>query len=346
MNLSTKLTFENNPDRRPENPHKDSPKYPEPYVVSDELKKAVNLAIYLRRPLLLEGDAGCGKTRLASAVAYELGLPLYRWDVRSTTKAQDGLYEYDAILRLHDVQTQKVQSEESKQPVDEAETEEDKDETRIDRNPANPKHYRTFGALGKAFRLKDCPAVVLIDEIDKADLDFPNDLLSVLDEPWAFLVKETGEKIQATYKRIDEPNSDPENEPIDCRPIVIITSNKEKTNLPAPFLRRCLYHYLDFPNDPEKLKEIIEKHHQIRQEKQPPTNLLNSAIERFLDIWNKGGLYKKPGTSEFIDWLQALQTFESKPYSGSKLKKDKLLPYRELLFKRQDDWKKYAKPSS
>ncbi|MFM7788647.1 MAG: AAA family ATPase, partial [Microcystis panniformis] len=94
------MTFENNPEREPENRHKDSPKHPEPYVVSPELKKAVNLAIYLRRPLLLEGDAGCGKTRLASAVAYELGLPLYRWDVRSTTKAQDGLYEYDALLRL------------------------------------------------------------------------------------------------------------------------------------------------------------------------------------------------------------------------------------------------------
>ena len=343
MLTNKRLEFKAKPDRRPENSHKDSPKHPEPYVVSDELKKAVNLAIYLRRPLLLEGDAGCGKTRLASAVAYELGLPLYRWDVRSTTKAQDGLYEYDAILRLHDVQTEKV---EAKQPVDETETEEDEDEIRVNRNPANPKHYRTFGALGKAFRLKHCPAVVLIDEIDKADLDFPNDLLTVLDEPWEFVIKETGEKIRATYKRIDEPNSDPENEPIDCRPIVIITSNKEKTNLPAPFLRRCLYHYLDFPNDPEKLKEIIKKHHQIRQEKPPSPSLLNSAIERFLDVWNKGGLFKKPGTSEFIDWLKALHTFKSKPYSAGKLKKDDLLPYRELLFKRQDDWKKYANKTS
>ena len=350
MLANQRLVFKGNQKRQSENPHKDSPKHPEPYVVSNELKKAINLAIYLRRPLLLEGDAGCGKTRLASAVAYELGLPLYRWDVRSTTKAQDGLYEYDAILRLHDVQTQKVQPVEEKieseQPVEEAEIEEDDDEIRVNRNPANPKHYRKFGALGKAFRLNCCPAVVLIDEIDKADLDFPNDLLTVLDEPWAFLIKETGEKIRATYQRIDEPNSDPENEPIDCRPIVIITSNKEKTNLPAPFLRRCLYHYLDFPNDPDKLKEIIEKHHQIRQEKLPSTSLLNNAIERFLEIWNKGGLFKKPGTSEFIDWLKALHTFESQPYSAKKLKEDKLLPYRELLFKRQDDWKKYAKPSS
>lgn len=345
MSSSTKLTFENDHNRRPKNPHQDSPKHPEPYVVSDGLKKAVNLAIYLRRPLLLEGDAGCGKTRLASAVAYELGLPLYRWNIRSTTKAQDGLYEYDAILRLHDVQIQKGQSveeTEAKQSVEAAETDEYDDEIRENRNPSKSKHYRTFGALGKAFRLTDCPAVVLIDEIDKADLDFPNDLLTVLDEPWEFKIRETGEKIRATYPRKDDLEDDTQ---IDCRPIVIITSNKEKTNLPAPFLRRCLYHYLDFPNDPKKLQEIIEKHHQISQQTAPPTDLLNNAIARFLDLWNQGGLFKKPGTSEFIDWLRALNTFESEPYSATQLKKDQLLPYPELLFKRQDDWKKYTKSS-
>ena len=331
MNLSTKLTFENKPNPQRDNPHKNSPKDPEPYVVSDELKKAVNLAIYLRRPLLLEGDAGCGKIRLASAVAYELGLPLYRWDVRSTTKAQDGLYEYDALLRLHDVQTQKVGQS---SPVEKTETGEDEDEERVNRNPANPKDYRKFGALGKAFRLKDCPAVVLIDEIDKADLDFPNDLLAVLDEPWQFTIKETEETITATI------------EPIDCRPIVIITSNKEKGNLPAPFLRRCLYHYLDFPNDEQLLQEIIEKHYQIRQETLPPNDLLKTAIARFLKVWNEGGLFKKPGTSEFLDWLKALHTFESKPYNAAQLKdKNKPLPYPELLFKLQQDWKKYAKTS-
>ncbi|MEM9272167.1 MAG: MoxR family ATPase [Cyanobacteria bacterium P01_F01_bin.143] len=346
MNLLTKLKFENNHNLRPKNPHRDSPKHPEPYVVDDKLKKAVNLAIYLRRPLLLEGDAGCGKTRLASAISYELGLPLYRWDVRSTTKAQDGLYKYDAILRLHDVQVKQgkpVDEVPEKQSVEEAETDDYDDEIRKNRNPINPEHYRTFGALGKAFRLTDCPAVVLIDEIDKADLDFPNDLLTVLDEPWEFKIKETGEKIRATYPRKDDLENGAK---IDCRPIVIITSNKEKTNLPAPFLRRCLYHYLDFPNDPKKLKEIIEKHHQIRQEKLPPAKLSDNAIARFLALWNQGGLFKKPGTSEFIDWLQALHTFESKPYSAAQLKKDQLLPYPELLFKRQDDWKKYAKPSS
>lgn len=319
------LKFHGTSERRPQNPHKDSPTEPEPYVVSPELKKAVNLAIYLRRPLLLEGDAGCGKTRLASVVAYELGLPLYRWDVRSTTKAQDGLYEYDAILRLHDVQTQKV---EPALPVNEAEsTEEEDEEIIINRNPANPKHYRKFGALGKAFKLKDCPAVVLIDEIDKADLDFPNDLLAVLDEPWEFKIKETGETITATHE-----------------PIVIITSNKEKGNLPAPFLRRCLYHYVDFPNNPDRLREIVKKHYEICGEKLE-SDLVEAATECFLNIWKAGGLFKKPGTSEFLDWLKALHTFESKPYSATQLKEDSLLPYPELLFKLQQDWKKYAKAS-
>ncbi|MBW4687763.1 MAG: MoxR family ATPase [Komarekiella atlantica HA4396-MV6] len=340
MSFSTRLTFENKPERRPENPHnphKDSPKYPEPYVISSELKQAVNLAIYLRRPLLLEGDAGCGKTRLASAVAYELGLPLYRWDVRSTTKAQDGLYEYNAILRLHDVQTEKVVQQ---PPVDAAETEEDEDQERVNRNPANSKHYRKFGALGKAFKLKSCPAVVLIDEIDKADLDFPNDLLTVLDEPWEFKIKETGETIRATYS-----GKDAKDDVIDCRPIVIITSNKEKGNLPTPFLRRCLYYYVDFPNDKDRLREIIEKHYEIREETLPPSALVENAIDRFLPVWSEGGLFKKPGTSEFLDWLKALHTFELKPYNAAQLKKDKLLPYRELLFKLQQDWKKYAKAS-
>jgi MoxR-like ATPase len=325
MQLSARLTFDNNYDRRPENPHQDSPTQPEPYVVSPQLKKAVNLAIYLRRPLLLEGDAGCGKTRLASAVAYELGLPLYRWDICSTTKAQDGLYEYDAILRLHDVQTQKV---EPPLPVNQAEINEEEDEEINHRNPANPKHYRKFGALGKAFRLKDCPAVVLIDEIDKGGLDFPNDLLAVLDEPWEFKIKETGETITATHK-----------------PITIVTSNKEKGNLPAPFLRRCLYHYVDFPNDTKRLQEIVEKHYQISEETPPPSNLVEAATDRFLSIWNEGGLFKKPGTSEFLDWLKALHTFESKPYSAQQLKKDQVLPYRELLFKLQRDWQKSAEVS-
>jgi len=331
MTASQRLTFEGNPDRRPQDAHRDSPKQPEPYVVSPELKKAVNLAIYLRRPLLLEGDAGCGKTRLASAVAYELGLPLYRWDVRSSTKAQDGLYEYDAILRLHDVEVQRTQTVRTGQKAKTIQSAVEEAATPEQRNPGDPKDYRTFGPLGKAFRLRDRPAVVLIDEIDKADLDFPNDLLTVLDEPWEFTIRETGETVTA-----DEH----------CKPIVIITSNKEKGNLPAPFLRRCLYHYVDFPNDPKQLKEIIERHYQIRQAASPPTKLVDTAIERFLNVWNEGGLFKKPGTSEFLDWLRALHEFEPKPYNAAQLKSDQLLPYRELLFKLQQDWKHAVKVSA
>lgn len=139
---------------------------------------------------------------MAIAIAHELGLPFYRWDIRSTTKAQEGLYTYDAILRLHDVEVQKGGVAPS-------------------HNPSNPIEYIKYGALGKAFQVEDCPAVVLIDEIDKADLDFPNDLLGVLDEPWEFEVDETGDKIKAKHQ-----------------PIVVITSNKEKGNLPAPFLKR------------------------------------------------------------------------------------------------------------
>lgn len=327
MTVVQKLLFEGEPERRPKDAHPHSPQQPEPYVVSSELKVAVNLAIYLRRPLLLEGDAGCGKTRLASAIAYELGLPLYRWDVRSTTKAQEGLYEYDAILRLHDVQTQKASCEPSPEALP------DNDEglkIPYHRDPSNPTHYRLFGPLGKAFKMRDRPAVVLIDEIDKADLDFPNDLLAVLDEPWCFTIKETGESIAA----------DPT-----CKPIVLITSNKEKGNLPAPFLRRCLYHYVEFPNDPNRLKEIVQQHYAITGESPPPDPLTHAAVEEFLTVWNEGGLFKKPGTSEFLDWLKALHTFGSEPYSAKALQQSPVLPYRELLFKLQQDWKKYARAS-
>ena len=316
--MPAKPKFENNPNLRPKNPHRDSPTKPEPYVVAPELKKAVNLALYLRRPLLLEGEAGCGKTRLASAVSYELGLPLYRWDVRSTTKAQDGLYKYDAILRLHDVQTQKIEQD---RPINQTENAIRK------RNPANPRDYREFGALGKAFTLDDRSAVVLIDEIDKADLDFPNDLLTVLDEPWEFKIKETGETVTAKHK-----------------PIVMITSNKEKGKLPDPFLRRCLYHYVDFPKKDELL-EIVEQHFPTSEKKAKNADLKNMAIERFVNLRNEGGLFKKPGTSEFLDWLRALITFESEPYKAAQLEKDNLLPYPELLFKLPQDWKKHTKAS-
>ena len=313
MTTKTKYTFTNDPNTKPQNPHPDSPKEPEPYIASDELIKAVNLAIFLRRPLLIEGEAGCGKTRLARAVAYQLGLPYYRWDIRSTTKAKEGLYEYDAILRLHDVETLKLE-----QNLD------------AGRDPKDPKCYRYFGALGKAFTSQECPAVVLIDEIDKADVDFPNDLLAVLDKPMQFNIRETVETITAKHE-----------------PIVIITSNKEKGNLPAPFLRRCLYFYLKFPSKPEDLERIVDIHYRVNSQElgneAPKDELKKTAINRFLEIRKDSGLFKLPGTSEFLDWLYALQSFDSSPYLAKNLEDESLsLPYTELLFKMRQDWQKYT----
>ncbi len=338
--------FENKPENRsslPYNPHPESPKKVEPYIAPQELIDAVNLAIFLRRPLLLEGEAGCGKTRLALAVAYELGLPFYRWNIRSTTKAQEGLYEYDAILRLHDVQTQnlKLKNENEISDVDSRETNNETQDQKVKkRNPSNPKDYRSFGAIGKAFRSKDYPAVVLIDEIDKADIDFPNDLLTVLDEPWEFKIRETGETITAETKTKN------------CQPIVIITSNKEKGNLPAPFLRRCIYYYVKFPSSPEQLQEIVNIHYRQKQElepqteiKSPPNELVNQAAKLFIEIRKDKGLFKIPGTSEFLDWLDALtycQTNQNPqpPYSDNKLQQGASIPYRELIFKIRQDWQK------
>lgn len=310
MNAAKRYTFHGDSSRRPQTDcHPESPQEPEPYLADPELIEAVNLAIYLRRPLLLEGEAGCGKTRLASAVAYELGFPLYRWNIRSTSKAQEGQYLYDAILRLHDVQAKHA-------------------DVKLPRNPSDPTAYRKLGAIGQAFQVTDRPAVVLIDEIDKADLDFPNDLLTVLDKPWSFTIPETNETIAAT----------PGNEPI-----VIVTSNKEKGNLPAPFLRRCVYHYVRFPDDPERLQEIVTQHYRNREAKQTPkTPLVKTACEKFLAVRRAGGLFKTPGTSEFLDWVEALQNFADRPYAVNKLKQDASLPYRDLLFKLRADWQKYA----
>ncbi len=320
----SKYQFTGNPAARSTNPHPDSPTEIDPYVVDDpELKQAIALAIYLGRPLLLEGEAGCGKTRLAEAIAYELGLPFYRWDIRSTSLAKEGLYEYDALLRLHDVQT-KVGGIES------------------GREPSNPENYLRFGALGKAFRLEDCPAVVLIDEIDKADLDFPNDLLTVLDKPWSF---EVPEAIQADSKPL---KIGPAKHP----PIVIITSNREKGALPLPFLRRCIYYYMKFP-DRDGLQKIVEAHYGElanpttaieTQAKSFKQELVDAAIDRFIKLRESKALFKSPATSEFLDWLDAMVEFGD----GERLVKllgladDKRLPFREVLLKVQKDWDQFS----
>jgi MoxR-like ATPase len=315
MSKTSSYRFTGDPSQAPATRHEDAPRQPEPYVATDELIQAVNLALFLGRPLLLEGEAGCGKTRLTRAVAYELGLPFYPWYVRSTSKAQEGLYTYDAILRLHDVQTRQLE------PLSGA------DEQPSPRpDPRDPKAYRRFGALGKAFTLRDCPAVVLIDEIDKADLDFPNDLLAVLDDEWKFEIPETGEPIQADK---------------DYRPLVVITSNKEKGNLPAPFLRRCIYSYVKFPNDKERLRKIVDAHYHTK-DLSPPPALVDAAIDRFIQVRAQENLQKNPGTSEFLDWLNALQGFGAEPYHATMLKATDPMPYPELLFKHRLDLQKYS----
>jgi MoxR-like ATPase len=168
---------------------------------------------------------------------------------------------------------------------------------------------------------------VLIDEIDKADIDFPNDLLAVLDEPWEFEIPETGEVISAAA---------------DYKPIVIITSNKEKGNLPAPFLRRCIYYFVEFPQSEEWLKQIVNAHYNLNENEPPATDLLHQAIQRFLTIRKDWGLYKKPGTSEFLDWLEALWAFGPEPDKYPNLLREGHLPYPELLIKLRADWQRYA----
>ncbi|MBK1650375.1 AAA family ATPase [Rhabdochromatium marinum] len=301
---------------RPAERHPDAPK-PVPYIASEELIEAVNLAIHLNRPLLLEGEAGSGKSQLAKYVAAALGLPFYPWLVRSTSKAQDGLYTYEAMLRLHDVHMASLPGT----------------QVRVKRNPQHPMDYVRWGALGKAFRCADCPAVVLIDEIDKADIDFPNDLLTVLDDPREFCVQEADhEPIRAEHP-----------------PIVIITSNKEKGNLPAPFLRRCIYSYLRFPTDTERLKEILA----IHQAEAVPAEVTDAAIERFLALRERDDLFKKPGTSELLDWLQALVRVLARGDVGSRgtcthslveqlRRPEAPLPCPEVLLKLRADWQRYG----
>ncbi len=225
------------------------------YVATEDLTVAVDAAIALERPLLVKGEPGTGKTELARQVAESLGLPLIEWHVKSTTRAQQGLYEYDAVSRLRDSQLG-------------------------DERVHDVRNYIRKGKLWQAFEAER-RVVLLIDEIDKADIEFPNDLLQELDR-MEFFVYETGETIRATH-----------------RPVVIITSNNEK-ELPDAFLRRCFFHYIRFP-DTETLKQIVAVHHPRIKEA-----LLTEALTQFFAIRDVPGLKKKPSTSEVLDWLKLL----------------------------------------
>ena len=225
------------------------------YIATDDLSLSVNAAIALERPLLIKGEPGTGKTMLALEVAKSLDLPLIEWHIKSTTKAQQGLYEYDAVTRLRDSQLG-------------------------DERVKDISNYIQKGKLWEAFT-SEKQAVLLIDEIDKADIEFPNDLLQEIDR-MEFYVYETKETIKAT-----------------TRPIVIISSNNEK-ELPDAFLRRCFFHYISFP-DRETMKEIIKVHHPKVKEK-----LVKEALDIFFDGRKVPGLKKKPSTSELVDWLKLL----------------------------------------
>ncbi len=225
------------------------------YVATDDLMLAVNAAIQLQRPLLIKGEPGTGKTMLAEEVAKALGQSLYQWHIKSTTKAQHGLYEYDAVSRLRDSQLG--------------------DEKVHDIN-----NYIVKGKLWEAFE-DEKPSVVLIDEVDKADIEFPNDLLRELDR-MEFYVYETQQLIKATH-----------------RPLIIITSNNEK-ELPDAFLRRCFFHYIRFP-EKETMEQIVRVHYPDLKK-----DLLKEAMEIFFDVRDVPGLKKKPSTSELLDWLKLL----------------------------------------
>ncbi len=249
------------------------------YVVTDELMNAVNVAIALKKPLLIKGEPGTGKTMLAEAIAESLDMPLIIWSIKSTTKTQDGLYVYDTVQRLYDSQFGEG-------------------------DVKNIGQYIKLGKLGEAFT-SDRQVVLLIDEIDKADLEFPNDLLWELDK-MEFYINETKETITTKH-----------------RPIVIITSNAEK-ELPDAFLRRCIFHYIEFP-DEEKMEEIIRVHYGDIDK-----TLVQNALEAFYKIRDMKDLQKRPSTSELLDWIQALMIsgvsitdlYEDMPFLGVLLKKN------------------------
>ena len=249
------------------------------YVASDDLMNSVNVAMALKKPLLVKGEPGTGKTKLAEAIAASLDMELIIWSIKSTTKAQDGLYVYDTVQRLYDSQFGEA-------------------------NVGDISKYIKLGKMGEAFK-SDKQVVLLIDEIDKADLEFPNDLLWELDK-MEFYINETKETVRAKH-----------------RPIVIITSNAEK-ELPDAFLRRCIFHYIEFPLAP-KMREIVNVHYKDLGE-----TLINQAMEAFYWIRSMNEIQKKPSTSELLDWLQALslggidpeKVASNFPFIGTLLKKN------------------------
>jgi MoxR-like ATPase len=251
------------------------------YLADEQLQDAVNVSLALGRPLLVKGEPGTGKTMLAEAIATGLGLDLVTWHVKSTTRARDGLYVYDTVARLHDSRFG-------------------------DKDVRDIRQYIKLGPLGEAFSRKE-RCVLLIDEIDKADLEFPNDLLHELDQ-MRFAVAETGDEVVAAE-----------------RPVVVITSNAEK-ELPDAFLRRCVFHYILFP-DEERLAEICRVHHPDVAD-----NLLAAALRRFMRIRTTNELKKKPSTSEFIDWVSALRLAG---YEPDQL--DEALPFLGVLLKDEAD---------
>jgi MoxR-like ATPase len=258
----------------------------ETYVASDDLAIAVNAAVTLQRPLLVKGEPGTGKTELARQVSGALGLPLIEWHVKSTTKAQQGLYEYDAVSRLRDSQL---------------------GEARVN----DVRNYIRKGKIWLAFEAES-RVVLLIDEIDKADIEFPNDLLQELDR-MEFHVYETGEMVQATH-----------------RPVVIITSNNEK-ELPDAFLRRCFFHYIRFP-DADTLAAIVRVHFPDIKDQ-----LLTAALTQFYELREVPGLKKKPSTSEVLDWLRLLLAEDLAPEDLRKDAKNALPRLHGALLKNEQD---------
>jgi MoxR-like ATPase len=257
------------------------------YIATDDLKLAVNAAVVLQRPLLIKGEPGTGKTMLAEEVAAALGKPLIQWHIKSTTKAQQGLYEYDAVSRLRDSQLG-------------------------DEKVKDIANYIHQGMLWKAFAAEE-QVVLLIDEIDKADIEFPNDLLRELDR-MEFYVYETRQTVKAIH-----------------RPIIIITSNNEK-ELPDAFLRRCFFHYIRFP-DRDTMQQIVDVHYPGLKKA-----LLKEAMEVFFDIREMPGLKKKPSTSELLDWIKLLVAEDIPPEALKTGDASKMIPplYGALLKNEQD----------